>query len=168
VRIRSVYDRFVIRDGSGPDTIDQKLLDLLADNARLPATTLGEVVGLSPSAVRKRLRDLEGTYILKYTTVLAPGVSGRAEAYVEVMMTPKADVHAFVERVVKMDGVREASQISGKPDAILRLRAETNERIGDVVNKIRKLREVDDTKTLVIVHRQRNVSGGHGGIRETS
>jgi Lrp/AsnC family leucine-responsive transcriptional regulator len=157
----------VTGDSDALDAIDQELLDLLAEDARLPATELGEKVRLSASAVRKRLKHLEGTHILKYTTVRALDKAGQsAEAYIELDTAPRVDALAFVERVVRMQGVREASQLAGKPDVLLRVRARTPEEIGDLVNKIRELKEVEDTKTLIALHRQRHVAGGRDAMRE--
>ena len=40
------------------DTSDRKIIDLLAEDARRSLASIGDVVGLSPSAVNERIRRL--------------------------------------------------------------------------------------------------------------
>ena len=145
------------------DTTDKALLRELAEDARMSATTLGDKVGLSGSAVRRRLRRLEKEHILKYT-IVRNRRQPFAEAYVELIFVAKADARAFVTKVVGLPEVREAAQIAGRPDALLRVRAESNDRIGTLVNEIRDLPEVANTKTLTVLHRKRHVWGARSAI----
>ncbi len=134
----------------------------------MSGTDLGEEVGLSGSAVRRRLKRLEGGPILKYTIVRDHGKRGpSAEAYVELTFVARTDAQAFVAKVTEMPEVREAAQIAGRPDALLRVRAESNARIGALINEIRDFPEVDNTKTLAVLHRRRHVWGGREAIQES-
>ena len=76
----------------------------------------------------------------------------------------KTDARAFVTKVVRLSEVREAAQIAGRPDALLRVRAESNDRIGALVNEIRDYPEVANTKTLTVMHRKRQVWGARNAI----
>lgn len=138
-----------------PDEIDQAILDALAENARMNAEALGKKVRLSGSAVRRRLKRLEEDHILKYT-IVRTRQQAVAEAYVELHVAAKTDVKDFIARVIELPEVREAAQITGRPDVLLRVRAESNQHIGTLLNEIRELREVDDTKTLTVVERRRH------------
>jgi hypothetical protein len=79
----------------------------------------------------------------------------------------KADAHAFVTKVVGLSEVREAAQIAGRPDALLRVRAESNVRLGTLVNEIRDFPEVANTQTLTVLHRKRHVWGARSAISES-
>jgi DNA-binding Lrp family transcriptional regulator len=150
------------------DTTDGRLLELLAEDARMSAAALGDIVGLSGSAVRRRLKRLEDGTILKYTIVQDRSKRGpSAEAYVELTFVAQTDAQAFVTKLVKLPEVREASQIAGRPDALLRVRADSNDRIGELVNEIRDFPEVGNTKTLTVLHRQRHVWGAREAMRES-
>ncbi len=155
-------------DDNTIDTTDRELLALLAEDARRPAASLAREIKLAPSSVTRRLRRLEREHILKYTTVIAHHKVGRlAEAYVELTLESKTNAEAFVAKVVKLPKVREASGIAGKVDALLRVRAESNDDISDVVNKIREMSEVKGTEILFALHRQRHVAGGRDVVRES-
>ncbi len=165
---RALYARFVRSGDNILDTIDRELLALLAEDARKSAATLAREIKRSPSSVTRRLRRLEKEHILKYTTVIAyDKVGPSAEAYVELTLESQTNVEDFVAKVVKLPGVREASQTSGPVDALLRIRAANNDDIGDVVNTIREMAEVKSTQTLVAQHRQRHVAGGRDAVRES-
>lgn|GEM_PF-6752978 len=60
-----------------------------------------------------------------------------------------ADAAAFLRKAVARSEVREGALLAGRPDAILRLRAETHEKLADVVRRLRMLDEVSTTKTLI-------------------
>lgn len=150
-------------DGNNLDTIDGELLKLLAEDARMNAANLGKRVGLSGSAVRRRLKRLEKEHILKYT-IVRNHRQAFAEAYVELIFVEKTDVQALLTKVVRLSAVREASQIAGRPDALLRIRAESNDHIGALVNEIRDYPEVANTKTLTVMHRKRHAWGARRAI----
>ena len=46
------------------DRIDRKLLQLVQENARLPAEKIGAAIGLSPSAVQRRLARLRDSGVI--------------------------------------------------------------------------------------------------------
>ena len=53
------------------DSLDLKIIECLKENSRMNATTIGERVNLSTSAVLERIKKLESAEIIvKYTTVI--------------------------------------------------------------------------------------------------
>ncbi|WP_143660567.1 Lrp/AsnC family transcriptional regulator, partial [Streptomyces fradiae] len=68
------------------DDLDRKILSALVDNARRSFVEIGQEIGLSPAAVKRRvdrMRDAE--VITGFTAVVRPSALGwRTEAYVEV------------------------------------------------------------------------------------
>lgn len=76
----------------GLDELDQKIVQLLVDNARISYSDIGEVVGLSRVAVKARISALEEKGIIEeYTTVINPQkISGAVSCYFEIEATPSA------------------------------------------------------------------------------
>lgn len=59
------------------DTFDKHLLQLLQKNNRMTASELGEIVGLSSSAVQRRLARLREEKIIEAdVSIIAPAVAG--------------------------------------------------------------------------------------------
>ena len=64
----------------GLDTLDQKIVRLLIENARISYSDIGEKIGISRVAVKARIQTLEQKGIIEeYTTVINPQkISGPA------------------------------------------------------------------------------------------
>jgi DNA-binding Lrp family transcriptional regulator len=150
------------------DTIDRKILDILAKDSRATAADLARETSVAASTAQRRLARLKSTgVIVKFTTIVAhEKVGPLAEAFVTVTLDPKANAGSFVDKAIKLPFVREGSQVSGALDVILRMRAESNDQIGDVVNQMREMKEVSKAETLFALHRQRHAEGGRDAIRE--
>jgi len=131
------------------DALDNHILTLLVQNARQSAETIGNEIGLSPSAVRRRIVRLEESGVIEQYTTVVQNARPKIEAYVEVDLMNGADAAAFLRKAVARSEVREGALLAGRPDAILRLRAETHEKLADVVRRLRMLDEVSTTKTLI-------------------
>ena len=101
--------------------------------------------------------------IVTYTAVLDHSkVEPSLEAYVELDLTPHADVQAFLEEAVEKPEVREASALAGHPDAILRMRVYSVTHLRSVVTDLRKSDLVAGSKTMVALGRLRHVSKRRG------
>jgi DNA-binding Lrp family transcriptional regulator len=107
------------------DRLDERIVALLVDDARRSFADIGGEVGLSASAVKRRVDRLrrDGA-ITGFTVRLDPGSLGwTVEGYVELFCsarTPPATIRAAVGRFPE---VVEASTVSGEADAVLRILA---------------------------------------------
>ena len=70
----------------GLDTLDQKIVQLLIENARISYSDIGEKIGISRVAVKARIHTLEQKGIIEeYTTVINPQkISGAVSCYFEI------------------------------------------------------------------------------------
>jgi len=103
------------------DDLDRALLRLVQEDNRQTHDALGEAVGLSPSAVRRRLKALrEGGVIQADVAVLAPSAAG-VQAIVHVAFgeeTVEAD-DAFREEMRAAPEVSQCYAVSGEIDYVL-------------------------------------------------
>ena len=67
----------------GLDGLDQKIVGLLIENARISYSDIGEKIGISRVAVKARIQALEQKGIIEeYTTVINPQkISGAVSCY---------------------------------------------------------------------------------------
>lgn len=143
--------------------IDGKILDLLERNARMTATSIAKQVSLSPAAVRRRIARLERAgVIVGYALVRDHNKEGgHLEAYLELTFdSGQRDPERKLDRVLRDNPeVREASLVTGEPDAVLRLRVRSREHLKETVIKLRNdLGHVTTSKTLLALSRQRQIA----------
>lgn len=76
----------------GLDELDQKIVRLLIDNARMSYSHIGQQVGISRVAVKTRIQSLEQRGIIEeYTTIINPQkISGAVSCYFEIETLPDA------------------------------------------------------------------------------
>ena len=74
----------------GLDKLDQQILSLLIQNARMSYSEIGQQVGLSRVAVKMRVQSLERKGIIEeYTTIVNPQkISGAVSCYFEIETLP--------------------------------------------------------------------------------
>ena len=65
---------------NGLDELDQKIIQLLIENARISYSDIGEKIGISRVAVKARIQSLEKKGVIEeYTTIINPQkISGAA------------------------------------------------------------------------------------------
>ena len=102
------------------DDLDRKLLDLLQQDAGRSLDRLGEAVGLSPSAVQRRLtRYRSSGLIAKEVAVLDPDVMpGTVLACVLVTLERESKRHhsSFRERMRAAPNVQQCYDLAGEWD----------------------------------------------------
>ena len=74
----------------GLDKLDQKIVELLIENARISYSDIGENVGISRVAVKARIQAMEQKGIIEeYTTIINPQkISGAISCYFEIETAP--------------------------------------------------------------------------------
>jgi DNA-binding Lrp family transcriptional regulator len=135
------------------DRLDEQIVALLVDDARRSYADLGTRVGLSASAVKRRVDRLRtGGAITGFTVQLDPGALGwTVEGYVELycrMRTPPATIRAAVLRFPE---VVDASTVSGEADAVLRILAADMRHFEQVLEQIGAEPFVARTKSVLVL-----------------
>lgn len=110
---------------SATDPTDERILRVLAHNARIPNAELAKRVGLSPSATSRRVADLERRGVVRgYRAVLDRAATERAfAAYVAVGLSDhsKAAQERFERSIAAAAQVRECHNITGTFEYLLRV-----------------------------------------------
>lgn len=99
----------------GLDALDQKIVQLLIENARISYSDIGEKIGISRVAVKARIQTLEQKGIIEeYTTVINPQkISGAVSCYFEIETAP--DCLAQVTQILdRHDTVTQIYRVTGK------------------------------------------------------
>ncbi|WP_163850878.1 Lrp/AsnC family transcriptional regulator [Pseudooceanicola aestuarii] len=136
------------------DRFDRKILDILSNEGRLPATDLARRIGMSKSPCQARLKRLQDDgVILGFRAVLDPAALRRAHvAFVEVTLsdTREAALRAFNAAVRIVPEIEQCHMIAGSFDYLLKVRTEDIDSyrrvLGEVVSA---LPHVESTSTHV-------------------
>jgi Lrp/AsnC family transcriptional regulator, leucine-responsive regulatory protein len=115
------------------DDKDRILLSQLQKNARMTSAELGNLVGLSPSGVQKRMRKLEENgFIKKYTAVIdRKNLGFDLLVFVQVTLqghTPESVAH-FDNAIQEMSEVLECHRVTGMADYLLKVVVRNHEHL---------------------------------------
>ena len=99
----------------GLDELDQKIVRLLIENARVSYSDLGDKIGLSRVAVKARIQALEQRGIIEeYTTVINPQkISGAVSCYFEIETTP-GSLSEVIDILNGDDTVTQMYRVTGR------------------------------------------------------
>ena len=97
------------------DSLDQKIVRLLIENARSSYSDIGDKIGISRVAVKARIQALaQKSIIEEYTTVINPQkISGAVSCYFEIETAPRC-LAEVTEILHQNDTVTQIYRVTGK------------------------------------------------------
>lgn len=110
------------------DDFDHRLLDLLQADAGRTLSSLGEAVGLSPSAVQRRIARYRDSGLLRLAAVLEPELIGSpvmAMVWVTMERESTRQLKAFYARMRAAPEVQQCYQLAGDRDYLVVLATTT-------------------------------------------
>jgi DNA-binding Lrp family transcriptional regulator len=137
------------------DALDRRLIDLLRHDGRATFAELGHRVGLSASAVKRRVDRLVSTGVIRgFSTVVDPDVDGRdTEAYVELFCRGTVAPGELTRILSDIPDVVEAWTVTGTADAIVRIRARDIASLEIALERVRLAPQVDSTRSAIVLSR---------------
>jgi DNA-binding Lrp family transcriptional regulator len=114
---------------------------------------IGEGVTLSRSAVKRRIDRMEQAGVIAgYTVVVNHARAGRhIQAFTEVRFAGTADMDEIRNAATRLPEVQAVFTTAGDPDALVWLRVPDVERLGRVIEQLRRTGRVTGTKTLIVL-----------------
>ena len=104
------------------DDFDHRLLDLLQADAGQTLTALGDAVGLSASAVQRRLTRYRSSGLMREMAVLEPELLGNlvlATVWVTMERESTSTLKAFYARMRAAPEVQQCYQLAGEQDYLV-------------------------------------------------
>jgi DNA-binding Lrp family transcriptional regulator len=140
-------------DSTDMDSTDQEILGLLEENARRTMGDIAERVALSTSAVKRRIDRMEQAGVITgYTVVVDHAKIGRpVQAFTEVRFAGTADMGEIRSTALGLPEVQAVFATAGDPDALVWIRVPDLERLGQVIELLRRSGRVTGTKTLMVL-----------------
>jgi DNA-binding Lrp family transcriptional regulator len=137
------------------DDIDHKILALLTKNSRESYAALGEAVGLSIAATKRRVDRMRATGVIRrFTAEIEPAALGwTIEAFVELYCDGRVPPDRMRELVAGIPEVIDAYTVTGEADGLLMVRAEDAGHLERILGMIRNHPGVTRTRSsLVLSH----------------
>lgn len=132
------------------DDLDQQLIALLRQNARLNIADLAHKLGVSRGTVHNRLRKLEdGQVILGYTVRLRPeNEPDRIRAWMGVQIEGNS-TRQVIASLLGEPGVVSLHDTNGRWDLLAEIEAASMRQLSDVLERIRLIRGIRSTETNI-------------------
>jgi Lrp/AsnC family transcriptional regulator for asnA, asnC and gidA len=136
------------------DEKDEEILLMLMRNSRIPLTAIAAKLGITETAVRKRVKKLEGRGVIKsYTAIIDPffiGYSG--VALIGLDATPPRLLQVF-ERISSLKETRYASLTSGDHMIMFEAWCKTPSKLYSLIKKVGKLEGVTRVCPAILLKR---------------
>ena len=131
------------------DATEQKLLNLLRDNARAPVTDLARRLGLARTTVQARIERLETSGVITgYTLRANPAMRPTLRATVLVSIEPRS-APTVLGRLKALPDVEIVHTTSGRFDLLIQVTAATTAELDDTLDRIGDARGVRSSESLV-------------------
>lgn len=135
---------------SSLDKIDEKIINILKTDSRKAFVEIAQEVGLSESAVRRRVKNLVDSGTVKKFTI-EMGVSNKTSAITLISVSPSTDTSKVSEKLKSLKGVDVVYEITGQYDIVAIVSAPTITEINKCIDDVRRIEGIDDTNTVIIL-----------------
>ncbi|WP_281175709.1 HTH-type transcriptional regulator LrpA [Palaeococcus ferrophilus] len=137
------------------DERDRVILDMLTKDARTPFTEIAKVLGISETAVRKRVKSLEERGVLKkYTIEADPGKLGYNLVSITGVDTVPEKIFDVATKLKEFEFVRSLYLTSGDHMIMAEVWARDGEDLADIIsNKIGRLEGVTKVCPAIILEK---------------
>ena len=135
---------------SNKDQYDEKILQILQDDSRKSFVEIAEMIGLSESAVRRRVKNLLDNKIIKRFTIEVNN-NEKTSAITLISVASTSDTSIVTEKLLKLRGIDIIYEITGQYDIAVIISAPTVSEINSYIDDVRKINGVSDTNTVIIL-----------------
>lgn len=138
------------------DRFDVKLLAHLQENAHATNAEIGNIVGLSPSQISRRIARLEAEGVLsRYVALLDPATMGltvRAITYVSLAQQSANAATAFESAVLEMPEVLHCYAVTGESDYVLHIVAPSLAEFSDsILKRLTQVKGVVNVRSNIVL-----------------
>lgn len=136
------------------DETDEKIIRILQADSRKAFVEIASEIGLSESAVRRRVKNLVDRMIIKRFTIEL-GTTDKTSAITLISVSSTADTSAVSNQLMNLNGVKVVYEITGQYDIAAIIAAPAIADINKCIDDIRKTEGVSDTDTVIILKTMR-------------
>jgi len=136
--------------GNSLDEIDKEIIRILKRNGRATYIEIGKRVGLSEGAVRKRIKALISSGVIRNFTIRL-GLTGGAKAITLLSVNPALPTSDISKELMELPGVESVYEITGQYDIAVIISALNITEVNQCIEKIRQIKGVMNTNTMIVL-----------------
>lgn len=135
---------------SKDNEIDQRILEILRMDSRKSFVDIGKQLGLSESAIRRRIKNLidNGT-ISRFT--IEENSSKKTSAITLLSVSSTTDTNSVTSKLQDIESVKIIYEITGQYDVAVIISADSINQINSSIDEIRRIQGVSNTDTVIIL-----------------
>ncbi|WP_433181305.1 Lrp/AsnC family transcriptional regulator [Actinoallomurus sp. CA-150999] len=137
------------------DDLDRQIVACLLENARASFAQIGDEIGLSAPAVKRRVDRLRHDGVITgYAAVVDPSALGwTTEAFVELFCAGRTSPDEISASVRRHPEVVAAYTVTGEANALIHLRARDIQALEEALERLRNEPNIVQTKTSIVLSR---------------
>ncbi len=132
----------MILEDNNLDELDNKILRLISNNARISFLEVARICNVSGAAIHQRIQKLMAANIITGSqfTLNVNKIGYETCAYVSLFFNPECDIDAAVEQIKLIPEVVECHFTTGAYDLLIKVYAKNNSHLHEIIqSRIRPL-----------------------------
>ncbi len=140
------------------DSLDEKLIGMLRDNARQSSEKVAKKLKVSATTVRRRMKKLTKSGAVIVTTMIDPGKIGLIVHSIIGVDVELGAIEAVADVLVKMPEVKWLSTTTGRFDLILGANFHSTTELSDFMQrKLSGIKGIKDTETFICLEMKKGI-----------
>ena len=132
------------------DDKDKEIIKILKGDGRAGYIDIGRKIGLSEGAVRKRIKTLfESGVIRKFTVKI--GITEGAEAVTLLATNPSYPTQEVSKKIQVIPNVETTYEVSGEYDIVAVISGMNMTEVNECIEKIRMVEGIVKTNTMIVL-----------------
>jgi DNA-binding Lrp family transcriptional regulator len=132
------------------DEKDKQILKMLKTNGRIGYGAIGKNVSLSEGAVRKRIKALIDSGVIRKFTVKI-GVAEGTEAIALLSTSPALPTQEVSKRILQIPNIETIYEVTGEYDIVAIISGTNVVEVNECIEKIRRVEGIMKTNTMIVL-----------------
>ena len=132
------------------DNTDQTIIEILKRDGRATYSDIGKRIDLSEGAIRKRIKSLVETGVIRRFTIKV-GLTEGAEAIALLSVDPSLPTSQLSQALKQFSNVETVYEITGEYDIAVIISGLNITEVNECLEKIRRLNGIANTNTMIIL-----------------
>ena len=132
------------------DEVDKQIIEYLKNDSRAGYGEIGEKVGLSEGAVRKRIKTLTDEKVIRKFTVKI-GVAEGAQAITLLATNPEYPTQEVSKEIQAIPNVETVFEVTGEYDIVAVISGMNVTEVNECIEKIRRVKGIMKTNTIIVL-----------------